>query len=212
MIYVFLTPNLLQLFRCRWSGRISASNNVARNWRWLHSYISLRWKHSSKKESDSHPTGSSCTLHCVSDRNIRIMGLLLLTAYLIFNFISYYSFMENRVFASLANGDIVVFFREKSTWNNFIVFFFKKCLKHVVHLDGVWNINEPQCITVGSLIAPVTRMLAINNGLWCATQNSIKILDTSLLSIEVNLPKTFDRSSLVILFSKIFIFRFFFTS
>jgi hypothetical protein len=52
-------------------------------------------------------------------------------------------------------------------------------------VDGIWNINEPQCISVGSLIAPVTRMLAVNNGLWCATQNTIKILDTSLLSIEV---------------------------
>ena len=99
--------------------------------------------------------------------------------------------MENRVFASLANGDVVVYFREASKHekakHSFKIAFVLNIF-FVCYIDGVWNINEPQCISVGSLIAPVTRMLAVNNGLWCAAQNTIKILDTSLLSIEVMFP------------------------
>ncbi|XP_032783491.2 LOW QUALITY PROTEIN: uncharacterized protein LOC116921335 [Daphnia magna] len=72
-------------------------------------------------------------------------------------------YMDNCVFASLANGDVLIYQRSPS---------------------GVWNINEPKCVAVGSIIGPVTRMLPVGSGLWCTSQNTVKILNTSTLSID----------------------------
>ncbi|XP_046648556.1 uncharacterized protein LOC124338515 isoform X2 [Daphnia pulicaria] len=72
-------------------------------------------------------------------------------------------YMDNCVFASLANGDVLIYQRTP---------------------NGTWSINEPQCVAVGSIIGPVTRMLPVSSGLWCASQNTIKILNTSTLTIE----------------------------
>lgn len=50
---------------------------------------------------------------------------------------------------------------------------------------GTWSLSEPQTIAVGTIMEPVTRMLPVNNALWCATQNCVKIVNVSTLAIEV---------------------------
>lgn len=95
-------------------------------------------------------------------------------------------YVENRVFASLANGDVIVYYRDTS---NLIL---KSHQGKFDQLDffwepgGAWNINEPQVITIGSVVAPVTRMLHVNNShLWCSSQNSVKIIEILSMCIQV---------------------------
>ena len=95
--------------------------------------------------------------------------------------------MENRVFASLANGDVVVYYRDPS-----IIIHIMSLSYNVSHCicsidsGGIWNINDPHSVTIGSVVAPVTRMLPVNNVLWCSAQNNVKILDLASLCVDVN--------------------------
>ncbi|RZF36300.1 hypothetical protein LSTR_LSTR006805 [Laodelphax striatellus] len=72
-------------------------------------------------------------------------------------------YLDNRVFVSLANGDITVYFRDQGSG---------------------WNTNDPQTISVGTASTPVTRMVPINGRLWCSCHSTIKVLNTSSLQIE----------------------------
>jgi Rho guanine nucleotide exchange factor 17 len=70
-------------------------------------------------------------------------------------------YLDNRVFVSLVNGDICVYIRESS----------------------VWNINNPIVLTIGSITSPVTKLLNVDNKLWCSIQGVIKVLNTSTLQV-----------------------------
>ncbi len=100
----------------------------------------------------------------------------------------FYRYMDNCVFASLANGDVLIYQRTTSKFcRQTLPLFSSGILRVVSHFQGgTWGINEPQCVTVGSIIGPVTRMLPVSSGgLWCTSQNTVKILNTSTLSIDV---------------------------
>ncbi|XP_076362739.1 rho guanine nucleotide exchange factor 17 isoform X3 [Tachypleus tridentatus] len=72
-------------------------------------------------------------------------------------------YLDNRVFVALANGEICVYHQ------NFY---------------GGWNITDPQHVLVGSVAAPVTKMLATAGKMWCGCQTYIKVLNTTNLEIE----------------------------
>ena len=44
-------------------------------------------------------------------------------------------------------------------------------------LDGVWDKTGFECLTVGTAAAPVRKMVVIGGNIWCATANTIKILN-----------------------------------
>ncbi|PNF36390.1 hypothetical protein B7P43_G17749 [Cryptotermes secundus] len=75
-------------------------------------------------------------------------------------------YLDNRVFVSLANGDITVYVRDH---------------------NGGWNTTDPFTVSVGTAATPVTRMLPIAGKLWCGCHNAIKILNTASLEVEVRL-------------------------
>ncbi|XP_043786510.1 rho guanine nucleotide exchange factor 17 isoform X3 [Apis laboriosa] len=72
-------------------------------------------------------------------------------------------YLDNKVFVSLANGDITVYCRD--------------------HMGG-WNTPDPTSVSVGTVASPVTKMLPVSAKLWCGCHNSVKILNTHTLDIE----------------------------
>lgn len=95
--------------------------------------------------------------------------------------------MDNCVFVSLANGDVLIYQRLSSKYNSTSSSLnLRLKLTLFCFEDGAWNINEPQSVTVGSIIGPVTRMLPVSNGIWCTSQNTVKILNTTTLTIDVS--------------------------
>ncbi|KAH8399046.1 hypothetical protein KR215_001287, partial [Drosophila sulfurigaster] len=73
-------------------------------------------------------------------------------------------YLDNRVFVSLANGDVCVYLRDGATsWNT--------CLSH--------------CLSIGTVTSPVTKLLNVNGKLWCSIQGIIKVLDTETFSVSV---------------------------
>ncbi|KAK3872868.1 hypothetical protein Pcinc_022083 [Petrolisthes cinctipes] len=71
--------------------------------------------------------------------------------------------LDNRVFASLANGDIIIYRRD---------------------LSGGWNVGDRQVVSISTAAAPVTKMLAVAGKLWCATMNTVRVLNTITLQVE----------------------------
>lgn len=71
-------------------------------------------------------------------------------------------YLDNRVFVSLANGDICVYLRDSSGWNT----------------------TSPHCLPIGSVTSPVNRLLNVQGKLWCSIQGIIKVLDTKTLQVE----------------------------
>ncbi|XP_017768074.1 PREDICTED: rho guanine nucleotide exchange factor 17 isoform X2 [Nicrophorus vespilloides] len=68
-------------------------------------------------------------------------------------------YLDDKVYVSLANGDVIIYERDY----------------------GSWNVNMPVMVTVGSSTMPVTRLLPNNGKLWCACGNVIKVVcDTTL--------------------------------
>ncbi|XP_022238616.1 rho guanine nucleotide exchange factor 17-like [Limulus polyphemus] len=86
-------------------------------------------------------------------------------------------YFDNRVFLSLANGELYVYRRSAK---------------------GGWNISEPQRVQIGSVSASVSRMLAVAGKLWCGCQNNIKILNTNSLEEEHCLQVSSDTSRAVL--------------
>nr|XP_034173333.1 rho guanine nucleotide exchange factor 17 isoform X7 [Osmia lignaria] len=72
-------------------------------------------------------------------------------------------YLDNKVFVSLANGDITVYTRD--------------------HMGG-WNTPDPTTVSIGTAASPVTKMLPVSGKLWCSCHNSVKILNTHSLDIE----------------------------
>uniref|UniRef100_T1J1Q2 Tryptophan 2,3-dioxygenase n=1 Tax=Strigamia maritima TaxID=126957 RepID=T1J1Q2_STRMM len=106
---------------------------------------------------------------------------------------------DNKVFVSLANGDLTIYTRESSKVINLVenkkrAFNLKSAR---VFLDGSWRTNDPKTITVGSAVAPVSRMISVAGKLWCACQNTIKVINTCSLEIERTFAVTSDANRLI---------------
>uniref|UniRef100_A0A336LAB1 CSON006212 protein n=1 Tax=Culicoides sonorensis TaxID=179676 RepID=A0A336LAB1_CULSO len=71
-------------------------------------------------------------------------------------------YLDNRVFVSLANGDILIYTRD---------------------VNG-WNTTSPLHISVGTVTEPVTKLLNVAGKIWCSIQGIIKVLNTSSLHVE----------------------------
>ncbi|XP_033149839.1 rho guanine nucleotide exchange factor 17 isoform X2 [Drosophila busckii] len=71
-------------------------------------------------------------------------------------------YLDNRVFVSLANGDIYVYLRDGAT---------------------SWNTCSSHCISIGTVTSPVNKLLNVNGKLWCSIQGIIKVLDTETFSV-----------------------------
>lgn len=68
------------------------------------------------------------------------------------------------MFASLANGDVVVYERDA---------------------QGGWNGGEKHVVNLSTAAAPVTRMVMAAGKLWCSATNAIRILNINTLQVEV---------------------------
>ncbi|BFF89044.1 uncharacterized protein DMAD_07886 [Drosophila madeirensis] len=71
-------------------------------------------------------------------------------------------YLDNRVFVSLANGDICVYLRDGAT---------------------SWNTCSSHCLSIGTVTSPVTKLLNVNGRLWCSIQGIIKVLDVETLQV-----------------------------
>ncbi|XP_032585303.1 uncharacterized protein LOC6572289 isoform X2 [Drosophila mojavensis] len=71
-------------------------------------------------------------------------------------------YLDNRVFVSLANGDICVYLRDGAT---------------------SWNTCSSHRLSIGTVSSPVTKLLNVNGKLWCSIQGIIKVLDTESFSV-----------------------------
>ncbi|XP_033212658.1 rho guanine nucleotide exchange factor 17 isoform X2 [Belonocnema kinseyi] len=72
-------------------------------------------------------------------------------------------YLDNKVFVSLANGDVTVYTRDQS---------------------GTWNTADPMTVSVSTVASPVTKMLPVSGKLWCGCHNTIKVLNIYSLDIE----------------------------
>ncbi|XP_068156307.1 LOW QUALITY PROTEIN: uncharacterized protein [Drosophila tropicalis] len=71
-------------------------------------------------------------------------------------------YLDNRVFVSLANGDICVYLRDGAT---------------------SWNTCSSHCLSIGTVTSPVTKLLNVDGKLWCSIQGIIKVLDVDTLTV-----------------------------
>lgn len=71
-------------------------------------------------------------------------------------------YLDNRVYVSLATGDIYIYSRENSTWNT----------------------QSPIILPMGTVTSPVTKLLNVYGKLWCSIQGVVKILNTSTLQVS----------------------------
>ncbi|XP_010902137.2 rho guanine nucleotide exchange factor 17 [Esox lucius] len=72
-------------------------------------------------------------------------------------------YLDNKVFVSLANGDIIVYQREASSF---------------------WDAQSSQTLSLGTPGSPVTKMVPVGGKLWCSSQNRILIINTTSLQQE----------------------------
>ncbi|KAK7096810.1 rho guanine nucleotide exchange factor 17-like [Littorina saxatilis] len=85
-------------------------------------------------------------------------------------------YLDNKVFASLVNGDLIVYKRDS---------------------EGVWDTEHPYTRTIGSATAPITRMLAVAGKLWCGCQSTVHVINPLALNIERSFQVTSDPSRAV---------------
>ncbi|XP_062983825.1 rho guanine nucleotide exchange factor 17 [Elgaria multicarinata webbii] len=72
-------------------------------------------------------------------------------------------YLDNQVFVSLANGELVAYQREAGRF---------------------WDSQNSKSLSLGSPGSPVTKMVAVGGRLWCGCQNRVIILNTSTLQQE----------------------------
>ena len=77
-----------------------------------------------------------------------------------------FRYLDNKVFVSLSNGDLIVYRRDG---------------------EGIWDTENPYTRAIGSVTAPIVKMLAVAGKLWCGCQNSICIINPLSLNVEVGL-------------------------
>lgn len=90
-------------------------------------------------------------------------------------------YMENRVFVSLANGDICVYIRENGS---------------------SWNISSPIVLSIGSDENPYTKLLNVYGKLWCSVQGVIKVLNVYTLQVSFHF-----KDSIMKKFTKCFFYK-----
>ncbi|KAI4878523.1 hypothetical protein NFI96_006834 [Prochilodus magdalenae] len=73
-------------------------------------------------------------------------------------------YLDNKVFVSLANGEVIVYQREAGSF---------------------WDPQSSQTLCLGSPSGPVTKMVPVAGKLWCGCQNRILIINTSTLAQEL---------------------------
>ncbi|XP_064000254.1 rho guanine nucleotide exchange factor 17 isoform X2 [Pogoniulus pusillus] len=72
-------------------------------------------------------------------------------------------YLDNQVFVSLANGELVVYQREAGRF---------------------WDPQNSKCLSLGSPGSPITKMVAVAGKLWCGCQNRVIVLNTATLAQE----------------------------
>uniref|UniRef100_A0A8C5MBG0 Rho guanine nucleotide exchange factor 17 n=1 Tax=Leptobrachium leishanense TaxID=445787 RepID=A0A8C5MBG0_9ANUR len=72
-------------------------------------------------------------------------------------------FLDNQVFVSLANGELIVYQREAGSF---------------------WDPRNSKTLNLGSPGSPVTKMVSVSGKLWCGCQNRVIIFNTSSLLQE----------------------------
>uniref|UniRef100_A0A8C1GPF0 Rho guanine nucleotide exchange factor 17 n=1 Tax=Cyprinus carpio TaxID=7962 RepID=A0A8C1GPF0_CYPCA len=72
-------------------------------------------------------------------------------------------YLDNKVFVSLANGEVIVYQREAGSF---------------------WDPQSSQTLCLGSPTGPVTKMVPVAGKLWCGCQNRVLIINTSTLAQE----------------------------
>ncbi|XP_071216168.1 rho guanine nucleotide exchange factor 17-like isoform X2 [Salvelinus alpinus] len=72
-------------------------------------------------------------------------------------------YLDNKVFVSLANGDVIVYQREAGSF---------------------WDAQSSQALSLGTPSSPVTKMVPVGGKLWCGSQNRVLIINTTTLVQE----------------------------
>nr|XP_023648178.1 rho guanine nucleotide exchange factor 17 isoform X2 [Paramormyrops kingsleyae] len=72
-------------------------------------------------------------------------------------------YLDNKVFVSLANGEVIVYQREAGSF---------------------WDPQSSQTLCLGTPGGPVTKMVPVAGKLWCGCQNRILIVNTNTLTQE----------------------------
>ncbi|KAK2912595.1 rho guanine nucleotide exchange factor 17-like [Channa argus] len=72
-------------------------------------------------------------------------------------------YFDNKVFVSLANGDVIVYQREAGSF---------------------WDPQSSQTLVLGTPSSPVTKMVPVGGKLWCGSQNRVLIINTTTLVQE----------------------------
>ncbi|CAC5403338.1 ARHGEF17 [Mytilus coruscus] len=80
-------------------------------------------------------------------------------------------YLDNKVFVSLANGDLIVYKRDT---------------------EGIWDTENPYTRTIGTVTSPINRMLAVAGKLWCGCQNMINVINPLTLRIESSFQESQD--------------------
>uniref|UniRef100_A0A8D3B9V6 Rho guanine nucleotide exchange factor (GEF) 17 n=1 Tax=Scophthalmus maximus TaxID=52904 RepID=A0A8D3B9V6_SCOMX len=72
-------------------------------------------------------------------------------------------YFDNKVFVSLANGEVIVYQREAGNF---------------------WDPQSSQTLVLGTPSSPVTKMVPVGGRLWCGSQNRVLIINTTTLVQE----------------------------
>ncbi|XP_039986455.1 rho guanine nucleotide exchange factor 17-like [Xiphias gladius] len=72
-------------------------------------------------------------------------------------------YLDNKVFVSLANGEVIVYHREAGSF---------------------WDPQSSQMLVLGTPSSPVTKMVPVGGKLWCGSQNRVLIINTATLVQE----------------------------
>lgn len=72
-------------------------------------------------------------------------------------------YLDNKVFVSLANGEVIVYQREAGSF---------------------WDPQSSQTLVLGTASSPVTKMVPVGGKLWCGSQNRVLIINTTTLAQE----------------------------
>ncbi|KAJ0063377.1 hypothetical protein NL108_002714, partial [Boleophthalmus pectinirostris] len=72
-------------------------------------------------------------------------------------------YLDNKVFVSLANGEVIVYQREAGSF---------------------WDPQSSQTLALGTANSPVTKMVPVGGKLWCGSQNRVLIINTATLVQE----------------------------
>ena len=67
-------------------------------------------------------------------------------------------------------------------------------------LGGIWKIDAPSILNVGTNLTPVIKMIPNSNSVMCATSNMIKIINIDQLKIDFELEIRSDTHSDIIEF------------